>query len=217
MRRLLVNAQVTAMMSLLEAVSSIVYVIIVLFALRTTYTTLLQIMTVYLVLSPYFFLMNTSHNKNRVVEHGWKNVFKNLLALKKDPTIVPDTLLTPSKGLEDTSDCRRKHPKDENNQRIFTTVSSGTISDSHKYPDFSKHAWVEEQPSTSKGYNRPNELCLALTRPDLKEKPKRNSLKTASHLLISKMIKHINEEKNSSITLKDYWHIDRTLKMESYL
>ena len=23
--------------------------------------------------------MNTSHNKNRVIEHGWKNVFKNIL------------------------------------------------------------------------------------------------------------------------------------------
>ena len=23
--------------------------------------------------------MNTSHNKNRVVDHGWKNVFKNLI------------------------------------------------------------------------------------------------------------------------------------------
>ena len=195
MRRLLVNAQVTAMVSLLEAVSSIVYVIIVLFALRTTYTTLLQIMTVYLVLSPYLFLMNTSHNKNRVVEHGWKNVFKNLLGMKKDTTICTETLSTLSKGIEDMSDCHRKHPKDKNDLKIFTTVSSGTISDSHKYPAFSKLAWVEEQPSTSNGYYGPKELCLGFIRPDLKEQPKKNSEKTTvSHLMISKMIKHIDEE-----------------------
>ena len=32
-----------------------------------------------MILLPYAFLMNTSHNKNRIVEYGWINVFKNLI------------------------------------------------------------------------------------------------------------------------------------------
>ena len=35
-------------------------------------------MLVYHVILPYAFLMNTSHNKNRIVEQGWINVFRNL-------------------------------------------------------------------------------------------------------------------------------------------
>jgi len=33
----------------------------------------------YLILLPHIFLMNTSHNKNRIIEYGWKNVFLNLV------------------------------------------------------------------------------------------------------------------------------------------
>ena len=33
---------------------------------------------VFMIVSPYSFLMNTSHNKNRIIEHGWINVMKNM-------------------------------------------------------------------------------------------------------------------------------------------
>ena len=78
MRRVVVNAHVKAMISFLETVCSIVHVIILYNTIRTSYTTLLPIMSLYMIALPYAFLMNTSHNKDRVVEHGWKQVFKNL-------------------------------------------------------------------------------------------------------------------------------------------
>ena len=35
-------------------------------------------MILYLIILPYAFLMNTSHNKNQIIEHGWINVVKNM-------------------------------------------------------------------------------------------------------------------------------------------
>ena len=78
-RKIRVNAQVKAMISLLELSSNIGYVIIISFTVRTSYATLVQFMFLYMVLLPYAFLMNTSHNKNRIVEYGWTNVCSNLI------------------------------------------------------------------------------------------------------------------------------------------
>ena len=40
---------------------------------------LIQAILWYCVISPYVFIMNTSHNKKRIIECGWKNVLKNTL------------------------------------------------------------------------------------------------------------------------------------------
>ena len=38
-------------------------------------------MILYLILLPRAFLMNTSHNKSRIIEHGWENILRNTLGL----------------------------------------------------------------------------------------------------------------------------------------
>ena len=43
-------------------------------------------MITYLILLPSAFLMNTSHNKRRVIEHGWKNVLRNTFGLLPTPS-----------------------------------------------------------------------------------------------------------------------------------
>ena len=43
-------------------------------------------MVTYLILLPCAFLMNTSHNKRRVIEHGWKNVLRNTFGLSPMPS-----------------------------------------------------------------------------------------------------------------------------------
>ena len=82
MRKVLVNAQVTAMISSIESLFVIVHIAGVAIAGKKTTVTILMVMLLYMVLFllilPYSFLMNTSHNKNRIIEHGWKNVIQNL-------------------------------------------------------------------------------------------------------------------------------------------
>ena len=90
MRKLLVNAQIKAMISLVELLSNVGYILLVAFTTKTSYITLIQIMMLYMIVLPYAFLMNTSHNKNRIIEHGWKNIVRNIF-VKPNMTISQDT------------------------------------------------------------------------------------------------------------------------------
>ena len=79
-KKIKVNSQITAMISFLEFSISLFYIIILGVALKkTTFGTLITAMLLYLIVLPYSFLMNTSNNKNRIVEVGWKTVFKNII------------------------------------------------------------------------------------------------------------------------------------------
>ena len=76
------------MVSFLEASSNLIYVVILAIIVRTGYLTLLQFITPYMLILPYAFLMNTSHNKNRVIEHGWKNVFMNVVRKGNNSAVI---------------------------------------------------------------------------------------------------------------------------------
>ena len=81
-RKIHVNAQVKAMISFIESVANVVNTVVLYFTVRTSYSSLLIVLNLYMIILPYCFLMNTSHNKDRVVDNGWTNVFKNILSNK---------------------------------------------------------------------------------------------------------------------------------------
>ena len=73
-----VNAQVTAVMTMLEFIGGCIFVIIRVsnhggFISKTLF------MLLHFVVLPYGFLMNTRYNKNRIIEEGWINVLKNMV------------------------------------------------------------------------------------------------------------------------------------------
>ena len=78
MKKVQVNAQVTAMISTIETLTNVTFIILVGYFGGTNFFSLIFPLLLYDILLPYAFLMNTSHNKNRIVELGWKNVFMNL-------------------------------------------------------------------------------------------------------------------------------------------
>ena len=97
MRRLTVNAQVTAALTLLESCGNILCVITWLFIKKLLgysrgksffglpdYGPLPQGMTLYFVILPYCFLMNTHHNRNRIIDNGWFNVLRNVLPCRRN-------------------------------------------------------------------------------------------------------------------------------------
>ena len=110
MRRVLVNAQIKAMVSLIESIMNIGYVIIVAFTVRTSFGTLVIMVSLYMVVLPYSFLMNTSHNKSRIIEHGWKNVFNNILG-RKQIALNNSSDTPPAIPKENTS----KHDRNDDN------------------------------------------------------------------------------------------------------
>ena len=65
----------------------------------SSFGTLIQGMSAAYVVIPYLFLMNTSYNKYRVVEFGWKNVLKNILGKRwKNRIANLDTISGESNG-----------------------------------------------------------------------------------------------------------------------
>ena len=94
MKKLFVNAQVTATISLIEMGTNVLHTTLLKYFRGTNFYNLLQSMIVYDIVLPYAFLMNTSHNKKRIVESGWKNV------LKKSCTLIRQLRLLTLKKLQ---------------------------------------------------------------------------------------------------------------------
>ena len=80
-KKIRVNAQVTFMISILEMIGFVIGIVVVVIFKTTTLPVIINSMILYLILLPRAFLMNTSHNKNRIIEHGWENILRNTLGL----------------------------------------------------------------------------------------------------------------------------------------
>ena len=82
MTKLQVNAQVTAITTLLEHIGNATVIIHgVHFTTRSSWKLSIFIheMFCYCIFTPYAFLMNTSDNKKRIIKYGWRNVLKNII------------------------------------------------------------------------------------------------------------------------------------------
>ena len=161
MRKMRVNAQITAVTSILEIAGNIVqWAIWILITKFVGLGSLIQSILLYFVVLPYVFLMNSSHNKNRIIEDGWINVLKNAIGTgrtfrirkpsvkidiqpfnskaahpcnmidKKDNLVTPPTLFRKIFRKQNS----RVLPFSENNAGIIT-ISSKTIDEKHAKED----------------------------------------------------------------------------------
>ena len=81
-RNIRVNAQVTAVITMLEFLGGCVFMIGRVCRMPIAFGSLAGVtltMILYFVVLPYAFLMNTRYNKNRILENGWINVLKNMV------------------------------------------------------------------------------------------------------------------------------------------
>ena len=131
-KKILVNSQITAMLSILESSSNVAFIILLWYFKGTTYFSLILPLSIYAVILPYSFLMNTSDNKNRIVEVGWKNVFRNLFRPSKNPGINDDddetknNVPTQTSTKEETVENSRKEELENNKNGINTISNSAT-------------------------------------------------------------------------------------------
>ena len=103
------------MISILEMIGSFLTMIVFVIFKTTTFPVIISIMITYLILLPSAFLMNTSHNKLRVIEHGWRNVLRNTFGLS---LILSD------------KDCNQRNKIDENKTSNRLKNKRNTV-----YPD----------------------------------------------------------------------------------
>ena len=119
MRILKVNAQVAAMISVFEIFVNITAFVLTMISNGVTLFTLSLNIGAYNVILPYVFIMNTSHNKYRIVESGWKNVIFNIIGVNNKVT-----------------------PKGESNQAVDNKVSIDKVKihdDSGISPEMNRH------------------------------------------------------------------------------
>ena len=76
-RKIKVNAQITFVLWVMETLVNTALVISVLVGGLGQVTFTLN-MILFMIILPYSYLNNTSHNKSRIAEEGWLNVLKNI-------------------------------------------------------------------------------------------------------------------------------------------
>ena len=159
-------------------------------------------MFLYMILLPYAFLMNTSHNKKRVVEYGWSNVFKNLI--RKPNNIVRDDINCPKSNV-------RLHHISTNltHQEVGVHSSTNRPSNDVLATDFetsemgiiiSPDVSVSVEPCSSKGTSIP----MVLNANKLKLKDEVSSVILIEQRFISKMREHIDDEPKYLEFFKDF-------------
>ena len=85
LRKLKVNADVTFVIWILEWVGYLLIIILwAIGALLKVDILLDAIIVVYYVMLPHCYLMNTSHNKDRIIDEGLKNIIKNVFHIPFD-------------------------------------------------------------------------------------------------------------------------------------
>ena len=73
----------------------------------------------YMIILPYAFLMNTSHNKDKVAEHGWANVIKNVWRTSEKTNFLKETQSMKQGHIQPS-----KLPQYKEKPEIFATSSS---------------------------------------------------------------------------------------------
>ena len=196
MKKVRVNAQVKAMASFIEGFVNIAYILILLIVVRTSLGTLMMQTFMYLIILPYFALMNTSFNKDRIIENGWKNVFKNLL-IKKRLDRDSNSL---SKHNQMNRDLQEQvKTLSENNTKhssngIVKTVSSG-LSFGRKIRVFPEQTTsTDATPSTSKEVNSNTESEPVVSKKDNEPDDTNFNAISAVDKIVLQMIKHTHDE-----------------------
>ena len=173
---MLVNAQITALTTFLELFAMATYLIHIAYMKGPSFSTAAHAMGVYNLLLPYAFLMNTSHNKNRIIDNGWANVVGNIIG-RSNPLI--ECFNSISLG------------NVRNRQSTNTQIAMMTILEDNKLvaAPFNKN-----EPSTSQGKKlknqyESNDVILNAKKLDIQD-DKYN----VSQKLIAGMIKNIEDE-----------------------
>ena len=76
------------MISILEIVGCFTQVVLLVVFKASSLPTLINGIFLWSIVLPHTFLMNTSHNKQRIIQSGWVNIFKNVFKLSANPNRI---------------------------------------------------------------------------------------------------------------------------------
>ena len=117
MRRMKVNAQITTMTTALEFLGCLSYLIHVRITKGTNLASFIHFQSIYFILVPYAFLMNTSNNKFRVIQNGWCGVIRNIVGKQvtagedEQSNAASDKIVTRNKPITQKENAGTNHQK----------------------------------------------------------------------------------------------------------
>jgi hypothetical protein len=194
-RRVTVNAQVTAVISLIETAFNMFSIIIGTITVRPSWLIIIILnMTLYMVIIPYTFLMNTSDNKKRVVEYGWKNVFQNMLGGKSISRISPSEASNTKLRTTQNTVKLKTISGEIVSDRLFTTKSLADITNedidvaaSTIYDTF------DDEATTSNGTKSTNPKTASFVLPKVNDLDTKLSYQDTAKKLVAQMINHVGD------------------------
>ena len=158
MNRLHVNAQVTCMILLLEILFSFIQLALLIIFKAHTFPTLINGIFLWSIVLPHTFLMNTSHNKRRIIEKGWVNVLRNVfgLAARIDGHQVPQNSVRRN---NQHLNLPNQKTKQANRTSVLSSVSGKSFEDisNSKYfnaKSLSEKRYVEKSLGDSKAHRK---------------------------------------------------------------
>ena len=111
-------------------VINITYIIFLWYNKGTTFSSLIVGMISYQIILPYVFLMNTSHNKNRIVEFGWKNVLMNIIG-RPSNSVEPNEQMPKDKHESEALELEKMRKSSripsDNNKTYISVISSNAL------------------------------------------------------------------------------------------
>ena len=133
-----VNAQVTAVTTMVEFTGNCInYIIFLVLSGHVNFISYALYMLLYFVVLSYAFLMNTRYNKNRIIEYGWINVLRNISGRNGRNEVLPHKHVTPSSKVnQNTSKLKEGEGKIESSGASI--VSSNQILTTQENIQFSK-------------------------------------------------------------------------------
>ena len=147
--------------------------------------------------------MNTSHNKNRLVEYGWSNVIKNILMKqKKAVNNANDIMDNANSRIESISDTlQHKVLDDFDSKRAVKTVKRCDTSQNIDMENIKiPHVVMINEPCSSKGTSVP----MALNVQNLAKVDKVPTEMSVEHRLVTNMRDHIDDELKYLQFFKDF-------------
>jgi len=145
--------------------------------------------------------MNTSHNKEKVVEHGWANVFKNV-----SRTSGKTKCSNGSEPMKQSHSKPSKLPYDKKKQGIFAISLSANNKVANKKAGSSQKVSIESEPCTSKGHKHTNKKHHTdVTTLNVNLLPQQFDKKQSIlQRLIRNMIEHLNDEERYIEYFKEF-------------
>ena len=193
-RKLFVNAQITAVLSLIEVIYFLGYVLTISAVRGTSPEAVIIIpillMILYLIILPYAFLMNTSHNKNHIIDHGWINVVKNMTI--NNSVFASAVLCGPSN--EDKNEGRGNQGDEIVEMRSSSENNQGSAS-THQLSIYSSSSLRSDKRNEDINLASKNKVCTV---------PQHN-LDISSHKC-SNSTEISNDDGNETNSISNSWH-----------